>query len=108
MHFLRDPGFIHARASEITPRSAYEGRRALLKLLGSGVAGAALAGWVARDAQAQTAARPGKLPPLASVRSGLAGGATLEKPTAYADATSYNNFYEFGTDKGDPAQNARA
>ncbi|MCU4651481.1 protein-methionine-sulfoxide reductase catalytic subunit MsrP [Roseibacterium sp. SDUM158016] len=28
-------------------------------------------------------------------------------PTAYEDATSYNNFYEFGTDKGDPARNAR-
>ena len=26
-----------------------------------------------------------------------------DKPTAYADATTYNNFYEFGTDKGDPA-----
>ena len=29
-----------------------------------------------------------------------------DKPTAYADATTYNNFYEFGTDKGDPAMNA--
>jgi sulfoxide reductase catalytic subunit YedY len=28
-------------------------------------------------------------------------------PTAYEDATSYNNFYEFGTGKGDPARNAR-
>jgi len=28
------------------------------------------------------------------------------KQTAYKDATSYNNFYEFGTDKSDPAQNA--
>ena len=26
-----------------------------------------------------------------------------DKPTTYADATTYNNFYEFGTDKGDPA-----
>ncbi len=30
----------------------------------------------------------------------------MEKVTEYKDATSYNNFYEFGTDKADPAQNA--
>ena len=29
---------------------------------------------------------------------------TMEKPTPYADVTSYNNFYEFGTDKADPAR----
>jgi sulfoxide reductase catalytic subunit YedY len=30
----------------------------------------------------------------------------MEKVTPYADASSYNNFYEFGTDKADPARNA--
>ena len=30
----------------------------------------------------------------------------MEKPTPYQDITSYNNFYEFGTDKSDPAQRA--
>ena len=30
----------------------------------------------------------------------------MDKLTPYADATSYNNFYEFGTDKSDPARNA--
>ena len=30
----------------------------------------------------------------------------MEKTTDYKDATSYNNFYEFGTDKADPAKNA--
>jgi sulfoxide reductase catalytic subunit YedY len=30
----------------------------------------------------------------------------IEKPTLYKDASSYNNFYEFGTDKADPAVNA--
>jgi methionine sulfoxide reductase catalytic subunit len=30
----------------------------------------------------------------------------MEKLTEYKDATHYNNFYEFGTDKGDPSQNA--
>jgi sulfoxide reductase catalytic subunit YedY len=31
---------------------------------------------------------------------------TTEKPTSYQDVTHYNNYYEFGTDKGDPAKNA--
>jgi sulfoxide reductase catalytic subunit YedY len=30
----------------------------------------------------------------------------MEKLTEYKDASSYNNFYEFGTDKSDPARNA--
>ncbi len=29
-----------------------------------------------------------------------------EKRTPYEDVTTYNNFYEFGTDKSDPARNA--
>jgi sulfoxide reductase catalytic subunit YedY len=34
------------------------------------------------------------------------GFTTDETPTPFADATTYNNFYEFGTDKGDPSENA--
>ena len=105
MHLSRDHGLAHVPSSEITPHAVYEGRRDWLRLLGSGIAGTALAGWAARDAQAQVA-RPGKLAPLAGVRSTASGAVTMEKPTAYADVTGYNNFYEFGTDKGDAAQNA--
>ncbi len=105
MHFLKNRGFVHADSSEITPRASYEGRRDLLKLIGTGVAGSALATWAARDARAQVA-RAGKLAPLAGARSALAGGMTMEKLTPYADITSYNNFYEFGTDKADPEKNA--
>jgi sulfoxide reductase catalytic subunit YedY len=105
MHFLRTLGFEPVPASEITPRAACEGRRDLLKRLGSGVAGAALASWAARDAHAQVA-RAGKLAALASTHSKISGGATMEKPSAYIDATGYNNYYEFGTDKSDPARNA--
>ena len=31
---------------------------------------------------------------------------TTTKPNSYEDITSYNNFYEFGTDKSDPAKHA--
>jgi hypothetical protein len=31
---------------------------------------------------------------------------TTEPQTSFKDATNYNNYYEFGTDKGDPAANA--
>jgi methionine sulfoxide reductase catalytic subunit len=98
-------GFIHPASSEITPRAVYDGRRDLLKLMATGVAGAALASWASRQAFAQ-GARPGKLAPLAGIKSSVPGGVTMEKLTDYKDVTSYNNFYEFGTDKADPARNA--
>ena len=105
MHFLKDRGFVHSHASEITPRGIYESRRDLLKLLAGGTAGAVLAGWAGRDALAQTV-RPNKLAALPGARSALAGAVTMEKLTPYADVTSYNNYYEFGTDKADPARAA--
>src|ERR687891_106386 len=42
---------------------------------------------------------------LNNVRKGPFG--TTEKQNSFKDITSYNNFYELGTDKGDPAENAR-
>jgi sulfoxide reductase catalytic subunit YedY len=105
MPLLHPSGLNHPTASEITPRATYEGRRDLLKWLGTGAAGAAIAGWAHRDALAQSAP-PGKLPALAGGRSAIPGAMTMERVTAYADASGYNNYYEFGTDKRDPAQNA--
>jgi sulfoxide reductase catalytic subunit YedY len=102
MHFLKDRGFT-LPSSEITPRAVYEGRRELLKLL---AAGTVLSAFSARDAFAQTTARPNKLPALSGARSAVAGAVTMEKLTPYQDVTTYNNFYEFGTDKADPARNA--
>ncbi|HEX2543476.1 MAG TPA: protein-methionine-sulfoxide reductase catalytic subunit MsrP [Ramlibacter sp.] len=99
-------GFQHPIASEITPRAAYEDRRRLLKWMATGVAGAALAQWAQREALAQAVPKPGKLPGLMMVRSGVPGAVTMEKITEYKDASTYNNFYEFGTDKSDPAENA--
>ena len=102
-------GFNHAVSSEITDRPSYEGRRRMLKMMATGAAGGALALWASRQAVAQNAGtvpRPGKLAALNPRQSAVDGAITMDKPTAYKDASSYNNFYEFGTDKADPAVNA--
>ncbi|RQP23161.1 protein-methionine-sulfoxide reductase catalytic subunit MsrP [Piscinibacter terrae] len=104
MHFLKDRGFTLPSA-EITPRTVYEERRRLLKLMAVGAAGAGLATWAGREAMAQVT-RPNKLAALPGARTSVSGAMTMEKLTSYQDATSYNNFYEFGTDKSDPAHNA--
>ena len=75
-------GFLHSVPSDITPQAAYQSRRELMRQLAAGSAGLALAGWGLRDAQAQMA-RPGQLPPLASVPTKMAGAVVLDKPTAY-------------------------
>ena len=105
MLFLKDRGFQHPVASEITSRTVYEQRRRLLSLLAAGSGGLALAAWASREAVAQTP-RPNKLAALPGSRSAVAGAMTMEKATPYADVTSYNNYYEFGTDKSDPARSA--
>ena len=97
-------GFNHPVASDITDPRVYAQRREILQYVATGVAGVALAGWASRQALAQgVTAGPGKLKPLQANASTVAGAATMDKPTAYKDATGYNNFYEFGTDKTDPA-----
>ncbi len=87
-------------ASAITPRELFEQRRRVLALAAMGAAGAALTPWFSREAfAAQTGGQK------------LAGNlnaaySRLEKQTSYEDVTTYNNFYEFGTDKADPARHA--
>jgi methionine sulfoxide reductase catalytic subunit len=85
------------RSSEITPEVTYLNRRAFIAaagVLGAGAAAALLlpgALW----------RRPG----------GLGGAAALvgpddDKPNSWDEITTYNNYYEFGTGKGDPARHA--
>ncbi len=102
-------GFQHPWPSEITDRATCLDRRAWMQRMALGAGGAALAAWASRDALAQaTAARPNRLDALPGVRSGVSGAQTVEKLTEYAHASTYNNFYEFGTDKSDPAAHAMA
>ena len=80
-------------ASEITPRAVYEARRRWLR----GMLASAVAQAVPGSALAATVAQAG-------VRRGQYD--TDESATPRELVTGYNNFYEFGTGKGDPAANA--
>ncbi|NDI87468.1 protein-methionine-sulfoxide reductase catalytic subunit MsrP [Undibacterium crateris] len=85
-------------SSEITPRAVFEERRQFIRQLALGsVAGSALWEMANREAHAQTASAQ-KL-----VASPNPAYAILDKKTSQKDATTYNNFYEFGTDKSEPA-----
>jgi methionine sulfoxide reductase catalytic subunit len=86
-------------ASEITPREVFESRRTFIKQLAVGsIAGGAIAEMLTREAFAQTGPKLAATPNNSFV--------VMDKQTAFKDATTYNNFYEFGTDKADPARAA--
>jgi methionine sulfoxide reductase catalytic subunit len=102
---MKKQRFDHPLSSEITPAHAYYGRRDFLRAMATGVAGATLGAWAARDARAEIAS-PGKLAKLAATRSAVPGAIATDALTPYNDITTYNNYYEFGTDKADPAQTA--
>jgi len=78
------------RYSEVTPKTAYLNRRRFLATVP--LAGAALF-----TTRARAAAK------LAAVKGPFS---TDEKPTPFQDVSTYNNFYEFGTGKDEPARNA--
>jgi len=105
MLYLKDRGYAPRRGESITPRAVYAQRREFLGKLAAGSAGAALTSWASGDAIAQTIS-PGKRPPLPAGKSTVSGALTMDKLTPYSDASTYNNFYEFGTDKSDPARHA--
>jgi sulfoxide reductase catalytic subunit YedY len=86
------------RSADITDESVYLRRREFLKTAAVPVlAAAAGVAWPASPARAQET--------LPNVRKGVV---TLDEAwTPWTDVTTYNNFYEFGVDKDDPARNAR-
>jgi sulfoxide reductase catalytic subunit YedY len=77
------------KPSEITPKDIYLNRRSLMAGAAAGLAGIAAPGALAA--------------PLTAAPSPFS---TDEKKTSLKDVTTYNNFYEFGVDKDDPAKNA--
>jgi methionine sulfoxide reductase catalytic subunit len=86
--------------SEITPRAVFDTRRDFMRSSAIGI-GAALLGAGIPDTSHAAAAHGKTLGPL--VKSAYS---TDEKLNEFDDITSYCNFYEFGTDKSDPARHA--
>jgi len=84
------------RSSEITPEPVYRSRREFLQMAAAGAVGAVACGPLGEDLSAQVAIPNVKPSPLS----------TTEKPHSWDQLTQYNNFYEFGTNKSDPAANA--
>lgn len=78
--------------ADVTPRHLWLGRRAFL---GTAAAFGGAAALMPGMASARIAAKPSPY-------------STDEAPTSLEDITSYNNFYEFGTGKSDPADRAGA
>jgi sulfoxide reductase catalytic subunit YedY len=87
--------------SEITPESVYRRRREFIRAAGALLAGAAAVTPPFAASAAEPAKRTVRL--MGVQPSPLS---TTEKQNSWDEVTSYNNFYEFGTDKEDPADNA--
>ena len=94
---IRPPSAV--QPSEITPESTYRNRRRFLAEMGIGAVGAL----ALPSARAAEAPKTGGEPLKIGKQSKLAGDETV---TPFETVSTYNNYYEFGTDKGDPAQNA--
>ncbi|MDH3645814.1 MAG: protein-methionine-sulfoxide reductase catalytic subunit MsrP [Gammaproteobacteria bacterium] len=93
-------------SSEITDETDYLNRREFLRLAGIAAAGAVASSACQADVSGATTS------------DGLSRGTDLgkleksvlsidDKPNSFEDITTYNNFYEFGTDKSDPHRNAK-
>ena len=83
--------------SEVTPKSLYLDRRKFL----AGLPAAFLAGRELLSPSSRAFAGT-KLPPL-----GKSPFSTTEKENTYQEVSTYNNYYEFGTSKDQPAKLAR-
>jgi sulfoxide reductase catalytic subunit YedY len=103
------------RPSEITPYRVYMNRRHFIGRTAKVAAAAALVPGIlaACDEPDRADARPAAAPGGPAATPGLQERdwsgvrSDLDEPlTPYSDVTGYNNFYEFGTGKEDPARNA--
>ena len=90
---MKTPKLPSIPPSQITPPERYFSRREIM----TGLAGAA-----ALAIGPTAAAEAARLKHTKNARFSLA-----DPPNSREDITTYNNFYEFGTDKGDPARLGR-
>ncbi|MEM9177814.1 MAG: protein-methionine-sulfoxide reductase catalytic subunit MsrP [Myxococcota bacterium] len=94
-------------SAEITDEAVFMNRREVLRLGATAAIGAALAGCSADEAEAEDATpETSGLRALEHTQPEDPGFRAEDAVSSYDDATSYNNFYEFGTGKRDPKRNA--
>jgi sulfoxide reductase catalytic subunit YedY len=108
---IKIPSASGCNESDVTPESIYLSRRSLLGASVAGLAVSAMPSWVqaaesSQYAGVETGNAPAWLKGKLQSTQWQAVTVKDEAITPFKDATHYNNFYEFGTDKGDPAQNA--
>ena len=89
-------------SSEVTPECTYFGRREFIRQAGLGAAAVALATPSALSACSRDTVDD------AGGEVGAGQQQQEEEPNSYEEITSYNNYYEFGTDKEDPKANSGA
>ncbi len=90
------------KSSEITSEKLYRKRRQFML-----AASAATVGLVAAACRSSKKSSDSAQPPLAKLEGIVKSQfSTDEQPNSFKDISTYNNFYEFGTDKSDPAENA--
>lgn len=107
-------------SSEITPKEVFDSRREFIKKAGVGlIASAAILSNNPIKAATLETGTAGELNRSASgLTSKVASSRKIstynktvygagEKLTSYEDITTYNNYYEFGTDKNEPAINSK-
>lgn len=85
--------------SEITPEPVWLGRRHWLRQMAAGSLALGVGGL------ARAEAGDGPVGPVLQAPRNM-HWSTTEQPNSWRDITTYNNFYEFGTGKGDPAEYA--
>jgi len=86
--------------SEITPEPLYRDRREFIRLAAAAAVGTAAA------IRGETIEAQGSLPVIPNVRKSPLS--TTEPQSTYKDFTTYNNYYEFGTGKDEPAVQAKS
>jgi methionine sulfoxide reductase catalytic subunit len=89
--------------SEVTPKAVYMNRRTFLAGVAAATGAATLAARPIANWLESTPVFAADTPLAPSVKSPFSSS---EPQTPYKDVTHYNNYYEFGTDKSDPARNA--
>lgn len=92
--------------SDVTPREVWRNRRQLLAAAGGTAIGAALPALAPTEAKASSAIMQGGDPKAQKLAATASKFSTPERATPYKVVTTYNNFYEFGTEKDDPVKHA--